>query len=381
MMKRKTLQAILIISIVLSFFGFVSLISVATYQSKYWSSGNAVVDLADKIIDSTVIVSTDTVDEKNKQEAARSGVIGHGTGFFIKVTDTHAWVLTNHHVIESYIKLGSDLLKIQVKAAGRPWTYDAELVGIDKLTDLAVLKIAKKDNEDWVSLKWGDTWENAIEYGQAVLTVGHGLGQYWSVSRGVITGKDRITNAPFNFMIQHDAMINQGHSGGPLVNNNGEVIGVNTLLLSPGKSWSGVSLAVVGWQAQRSIGQIMEKGFVTYPEYDFTIDLVTLEEAQKQDEFNKGDVKKRSYLKIAEVPKGGKAEKAGFKDNDIILKVGKNRAHHVVIWLENILGKRVNEVITITILRDFNQIVLLNYQLDRLDVKGLTPDVVPLSPK
>jgi len=378
MMKRRTLQTTLIVSIVISFLGFISLISFATYQSKYWSSGNAVVDLADKIILSTVIVSTDTIDEKYKQEAASRGLLGQGTGFFIEVTDTHAWVLTNHHVIESYIKLGSNLLKLKVKAAGRPWGYDAELVGIDKVTDLAILKIAKKDNEEWTALKWGDTWEDAIEYGQAVLTVGHGLGQYWSVSKGVITGKDRITNAPFNFMIQHDAMINQGHSGGPLVNNKGEVIGVNTMLLSPGKSWSGVSLAVVGWQAQRSIDQIMKKGFVTYPEYDFTIDLVTLEEAQKQDEFNKGDVKKRSYIKIAEVPKDGKAEEAGFKDNDIILKVDSNRAHHVVIWLENILGKEADEVIAITVLRDFNQIIVLNYKLNRLDIKGLTPDIVPL---
>jgi len=381
MMKRKTLQAILIVSIVLSFFGFISLISVATYQSKYWSSGNAVVDLADKIIDSTVIVNIDTVDEKDKQEAARSGVLGHGTGFFIKVTDTHAWVLTNHHVIENYIKLGSELLKIQIKPAGRPWAYDAELIGIDKVTDLAVLKIAKKDNENWTALKWGDTWEDAIEYGQAVLTVGHGLGQFWSVSRGVITGKDRITNAPFNFMIQHDAMINQGHSGGPLVNNNGEVIGVNTLLLSPGKSWSGVSLAVVGWQAQRSIEQIMEKGFVTYPEYDFTIDLVTLEEAQKQDEFNKGDVKKRSYIKIVDVPEDSESWKSGIRPNDIILKVGTNRAHHVVMWLENILNSSEDEVITITLLRDFEKEITVLYKLNRLDIDGLTPKIVPLPSK
>lgn len=381
MIRTKTVYRILIVSAVFSFLGFISLISVATYQSKYWYSGAAVVDLADRIIDSTVIVSTDTVKLEDRQQAGRSGVIGHGTGFFIKITEEHAWVLTNHHVIESYEKLGPELIKIMIKAPGRPWDYQAELVGFDKVTDLAVLKIKKIDQEDWKALKWADTWEDAIDYGQAVLTVGHGLGQFWSVSRGVITGKDRITNAPFNFMIQHDAMINQGHSGGPLVNNRGNVIGVNTLLLSPGKSWSGVSLAVVGWQAQRSIGQIMEKGFVTYPEYEFTIDMITLDEARAQDKINEGDVKKRSYIKIVEVPEDSRAYKAGLMPGDIILKVGDNRAHHVVIWLENILKRSENEIIKLTVLRDYKEKIVISYELNRLDIEGLTPKIVPLPPK
>lgn len=310
-------------------------------------------ELSDKIINSTVIIETRVKDPKELEKAQRFGIVGHGTGFFYDVNEDSAIVITNHHVIESAIEL-PQVVKIIVSTTTRPWDYEAEIVGYDKITDLAVLRIKKIDKEiEWEPIPWYDT-NKSIKEGTSILTVGHGLGQFWGVSTGVISATLRWTIQPYNFMVQHDAVINLGSSGGPVVNMQGELVAINDMIISPGgnpnsrvKPWSGVSIAISHWQAKRSIEQILDKGYVTYPTYDFNIVLPDVSEMEIQDELNDGDLEKRTYAKIGNLGD----DPQGMKVGDLITHVDDVPVWSVIHLVQEVLKKDVGQVIKISIIR------------------------------
>lgn len=345
-------------------------------------NGTHVAEIANKIIHSSVIVETLAKEPKNEQIARETGAAGHGTGFFYKVTEDSAYVITNFHVIEIVTKL-PEHIKIEVTVASRPWQYEAELIGYDKLTDIAVLKIQKQDNETkWEALPWYDFDKNGpLDEGYPVITVGNGLGQMWSTNTGVISATRRFQIAPFNFMIQHDAVINLGSSGGPLVNMHGEIIGVNNMIVTPGKNtkpWSGVSMAINGWQAKRSIDQIIEKGFVLYPQYGFSIEFPEMKSMIDQDNFW-GTEEKRSYAMITEVETDPEAVKVGLKNGDIIIAVEDKPVWSVIHVIYEILKYDPWQSIKFKVLRD-ETVLTFNYKLQRLDIPNVTPNTIDVVP-
>ena len=219
--------------------------------------------------ESVVMISTTST-----LPGVRSG--GLGTGFFVKIDDNSGWIVTNHHVITEAVTNPS-LWKVSVNTAMDMWEYDAEIIGVDEIADIAVLKITKQDNEEWEALAWEDP--DKITIGMPVTVVGHGMSLAWSGTTGIISYAGRYGTRPYSLMVQIDAVINRGNSGGPVIGSNGKVIGVAQSLLSPGRDlpgWDGVGLAVGAGQAKRAFDYIMsseykEKGYVPYAEYPLAL--------------------------------------------------------------------------------------------------------------
>jgi serine protease Do len=228
-----------------------------------------------------------------------------GSGFVI---DKDGYVLTNRHVIE-----GAD--KISVTFAGGR-RYDAKLVGRDARTDVALLKI--EPMEQLTVLNLGDS--EAIEVGQWVMAIGNpfGLGGN-SVTVGVVSFKGRslTLGSPGTGvdMIQTDASINPGNSGGPLLNTKGEVVGINTLIITQGVPQSaGVGFAVPINVAKDILPQLREKGKVTRGWLGVSIQALTDDLARSL------GMKESKGAIISDLTPGAPAEKAGLKPGDVVLE-------------------------------------------------------------
>jgi Do/DeqQ family serine protease len=175
----------------------------------------------------------------NPHQAERNVQRGTGTGFVI---DAAGFIVTNDHVIS-----GADRIRVRL-TDGRE--YRATVFGADPATDIALLKI---EAENLPALPLGDSDE--VRVGDAVIAIGNPLDYEHSVTSGIVSAKGRKVyhNEPFEDFIQTDAAINRGNSGGPLLNQQGEVIGVNTVIRVDG---SGISFAVPSNVVKRVIGQL-----------------------------------------------------------------------------------------------------------------------------
>ena len=250
---------------------------------------------------------------------------GIGTGFFIKVDEDHAWIVTNNHVI-GQANTQPDLWNITVNTGMDMWTYEAEIVGVDEIADIALLKIAKQDNEGWEILEWEDP--KNIGAGNPVTVVGHGMSLPWTSTSGIISYSGRWGSRPYSMMLQDDAVINQGNSGGPIIGSNGKVVGVAQSILSPGRTipgWDGIGMAVSSEQAQRSINYIMSpqyiaKGYVPYAEYPFSLGTFELDDVYDIDPKDRNysffDYSKQTDETLITV-----GEVAGLLQDDILLEV------------------------------------------------------------
>jgi len=231
-----------------------------------------------------------------------------GSGF---VVDKAGYILTNRHVVE-----GAD--KIQVTLANqRPGdrAYEAKLVGRDARTDIALLKIEPK--ETLTALSLGDS--DRIDVGEWVMAIGNPFGYGNSVTVGVVSYKGRelrLTQGTNIDMIQTDAAINPGNSGGPLLNTRGEVIGINTLIMTSGAPQSsGVGFAVAINNAKDVLPQLRDKGRVTRGWLGVQILGITEDLARTY------KMKDARGAMIAEVGKGSPAEEAGLKADDVVVTV------------------------------------------------------------
>lgn len=156
---------------------------------------------------------------------------GRGTGFFVTETDTDATLITNYHVIDSYIK-SPDRFDLQVQAPMERWPYEVEILGYDPVSDIALLRVVKLEDESFKPLEFIEP--SLIREGDPVVVIGHGMGMAWSSTTGHVVYDGR-GGRPYNLMIQVDAVINQGNSGGPVFAMDGKVIGVAQSILSPGR--------------------------------------------------------------------------------------------------------------------------------------------------
>ncbi|MEO1328907.1 MAG: DegQ family serine endoprotease [Pseudomonadota bacterium] len=169
-----------------------------------------------------------------------------GSGFVI---DAEGYVVTNNHVIEN-----ADEIEVNFPNGD---SFPAELIGTDPKTDIALLRIAS--DETFPFVPFGDS--DAIRVGDWVLAIGNPFGLGGSVSAGIISARDRDINAgPYDDFLQTDAAINRGNSGGPLFNMAGEVIGVNTAIISPTGGSIGIGFSVPSNLAQNVIDQLRRFG-------------------------------------------------------------------------------------------------------------------------
>ncbi|NDV01928.1 S1C family serine protease [Pseudoroseicyclus tamaricis] len=187
--------------------------------------------------------------------------LASGSGF---LWDEAGHVVTNAHVLS-----GASTVSVSL-ADGR--SVDAQLVGTDPSHDLAVLKIAEEDLP--APLPVGDS--AALRVGQGVMAIGNPFGLDWTLTTGIVSALDRdlqeATGYTISGLIQTDAAINPGNSGGPLMDMRGQMIGVNTAILSPSGSSSGIGLAIPAHVVKRVVPQLIETGRYTPPSLGITFD-------------------------------------------------------------------------------------------------------------
>lgn len=283
----------------------------------------------------SVVMMSVYPNKENEMNQAAGRLSGRGTGFFIEVTDEHALVMTNYHVVDAYVE-NPETMQITVNTAIDMWTYDVEeVIGYDIVADLAIVKILKKDNETWEALEFADY--NNISEGDPVVVIGHGMSLPWNSTQGIVTYDGRFGQRPYSLMLQVDAIINQGNSGGPVIGEDVKVYGVAQSILSPGRAipgWDGVGLAVGARQAVRSMDYILsneyaDKGYVPYVDMLFMTKNFKYEEIKE----TKRDDRYMSYVShevpelkapemIADVTRKLSAgEAAGIENGDIIMEI------------------------------------------------------------
>jgi len=252
-----------------------------------------------------------------------------GSGFII---DRQGYIVTNNHVIE-----GADEIKVRL---ANEKEFDAEIVGRDPNTDLALIRI--KGASDLTPLNLGDS--DKLTVGSWVVAMGSPFGLEQTVTAGIVSAKGRVIGSgPYDDFIQTDASINPGNSGGPLLNMNGEVVGINTAIVAQGQ---GIGFAIPVNLAQGIITQLKEKGSVTRGWLGVGIQDLTPELAEYYGiEDNKG-------VLVAQVFEGDPADKAGIKANDVIIEVDGKSVDTSRDLTATIAAVPVGKNIPITILRD-----------------------------
>jgi serine protease Do len=260
-----------------------------------------------------------------------------GSGFII---DPEGYVVTNNHVVEAAkeIKL--------VLADGRE--LKAKRVGTDPATDLALLKVDSK--EPLPSLHWGSS--EKVEIGDWVVAIGNPFGLGGSITAGLLSGRARdIQAGPYDDFLQTDAAINRGHSGGPLFDAEGNVIGVNTAILSPNGGSIGISFAIPASTAKPVIAQLRANGSVRRGQLGVQIQPVTDEIAKAM-----GLSNKHGAL-VASVSKDGPAEKAGVEAGDVILRYDGQPIDSMRALPRSVANTTIGKRVDITVWRDGREVV------------------------
>jgi len=242
---------------------------------------------------------------KNKQKKSpgkRRGrnVSSLGSGFVI---DASGIIITNNHVIDKADEIEvifTDGKKLKAKVLGR-----------DKKTDIAVLKVEPK--EPLIAVKLGDS--KVLRVGDWVMAIGNPFGLGGSVSLGIVSARNRdINSGPYDDFIQTDAAINKGNSGGPLFNMDGEVVGINTAIISPSGGSIGIGFSIPSSTATRVIDQLREFGETRRGWLGVRIQSVTDDLAESL------GLKDSKGALVADLTETGPAEKAGMKPGDVIVE-------------------------------------------------------------
>ena len=222
-----------------------------------------------------------------------------GSGFVIKKNGT---VITNNHVIANAEDI---IVRINNKE------YKAKVIGADPYSDLAVLKIDTKETFNIVEFGNSDK----ARVGDWVMAIGNPFGLGGTVTSGIISARNRDINLTrYDDFIQTDASINQGNSGGPLFDMNGNVIGINTAIISPSGASSGIGFAIPSNMARRIMADLIEKGYVTRSWLGVIIQELDNETAEAL------DIKTRNGALIADVVEKSPAEEAGIQEGDVIIE-------------------------------------------------------------
>jgi Do/DeqQ family serine protease len=231
----------------------------------------------------------------------REGGVGSGV-----IVRTDGYILTNHHVVDGAEKVNVELTD------GR--SFKAKVVGTDAATDLAVLKI---DAHNLQTLTLGDS--DGVRVGDVVLAVGNPLGLGQTVTMGIVSAKGRATagggDGSFESFIQTDAPINKGNSGGALVSTRGELVGINSQILSPSGGNIGIGFAIPANMARGVMTQLIDHGEVRRSMIGVTIQPVTSEIARSL-----GLEEVRGAL-VNSVQSGGPAATAGITRGDVIVAI------------------------------------------------------------
>lgn len=261
---------------------------------------------------------------------------GLGSGVIVS---TDGYILTNHHVID-----GAE--EIEIEMTGRQ-PLDAKLVGSDPPSDLAVLKI---NASDLTALALADS--DKVQVGDLVLAVGNPLGIGQTVTMGIISAKSRrtgLSNGSFEDFLQTDAPINRGNSGGALVDSNGNLVGINSQILSPSGGSIGIGFAIPSNMARDVLDQLLKSGEVRRGHLGIVVQPVTEDMAAN---LSLNNVR---GLIVSQIQPGSAAERAGMKRGDVILALNGNAVSDPNSFRNDVAGTPPGNTVTLRVLREGNE--------------------------
>ena len=303
---------------------------------------SAIIDAANKVSPSVVSIKTKSTAQNIFGQTYETE--GGGTGFIIT---NDGLILTNKHVVSD-----TSASYTVVLASGK--TYDAKIQSLDPMRDMAVIKI---DATDLPVVELGDS--DSLKVGQWVVAVGNALGQFEnSVTAGIISARNRTveasdsagsTSETLNGMLQTDAAINSGNSGGPLVNLKGQVVGINTAVASNAQS---IGFAIPINDAKTAIDSIKTTGRIIRPYLGVRYVQINQDLAKKNSlSVDYGAlVKSGSSVGQPAVVSGSPADKAGIVENDIILEINGEKITEDNSLLTLVQQYKVGDKITLKVL-------------------------------
>lgn len=272
---------------------------------------------------------------------------GTGSGSGVIVSED-GYIVTNNHVID-------EASEIEVTLNDNS-TFEAKVVGADPSTDIAIIKI---ESTDLLPIEFGNSDE--IQVGEWVLAVGNPFNLTSTVTAGIVSAKARNINIigsrnkdviPIESFIQTDAAVNPGNSGGALVNNRGELIGINTAIASQTGSYSGYSFAVPSKLVNKVMVDLIDFGMV---QRGFLGVQITPINQSLVDEKNLPNTK---GIFVGGVNEGSGAESAGIKEGDVILKVGSKEVNSPSKLQEEIGKRRPGDKVNLTVRRGSKEEVI-----------------------
>lgn len=283
---------------------------------------------------------------------------GVGSGVLVSAD---GYILTNHHVVD-----GAE--KITVLMSDNK-SFKAKVVGSDQPSDLAVIKI---EGENLPFLTLGNS--DSVRVGDIVLAIGNPLGIGQTVTAGIISAKGRrtgLSDGSFEDFLQTDAPINRGNSGGALVNLNGELIGINSQILSGGSGGGniGIAFSIPSNMARSVMDQLIKNGKVRRGMLGINIQNITDDTGEAL------NITERSGVLVSNVRQGSAAEKAGVKRGDIITAINSEKIDDSNVLRNKVAGTLPGTEIKLTVVRDGKQ-QDLTATLDEFEVgdqKGSAP--------
>ena len=284
---------------------------------------SGIADSVEKVYDSVVVV----------ENYINKSLYATGSGFVYKTDNTYGYILTNNHVITNAteVKLGFTNDK----------KVTAKVVGVDEYADIAVLRVAKKYIIQVAEL--GDN--SKMRIGDTTFAVGTPVDAKtysWSVSRGILSGKDRVVESGSSYMkvLQTDTPINSGNSGGPLCNANGEVIGITNMKLASNQI-EGMGFAIpietaTSYADQFINGKDVRRPYIGVAIYDGSNSFFSSER----------------YVVIESVEKSSPAEKAGLKAGDVITKINDEEVQNSSYFKYKLYSHKIGDTVKITVDRN-----------------------------
>ena len=265
-----------------------------------------------------------------KREATGSGVIISADGY----------IVTNNHVVE-----GADQLTVTLNDNRE---FSARIIGTDKSTDLALIKI---DGKNLPTLPIGDS--DKLKVGEWVLAVGNPFNLNSTVTAGIVSAKARTLGGnPIESFIQTDAAINQGNSGGALVNTQGELVGINAMLYSQTGSYSGYGFAIPTTIMNKVVADIKQYGSVQRAVMGIKGGDVRVYLDMEKEKGKEHDLGTNDGIYVDSVEDGGAGSAVGLKSGDVIVAADGRKLTKMAELQELLSGKKPGDKITITYLRN-----------------------------
>jgi serine protease Do len=266
-----------------------------------------VVNMASALFREAVVkVSPAVVNIRGVVNRKGQSMIESGSGFVID--KDRGYVVTNHHVVQNAEEL-----------VARLWTggeYPAKVIGVDPKTDLAVLQVQGSFS---VAATWGDS--DKVDVGDWVLALGSPLLMERTVTSGIVSAKGRRELRPqiesaLEDYIQTDAALNQGNSGGPLIDLRGDVVGINTLIISPNTGGQGIGMAISANLAKQVVASLIKHGRVIRGYLGVALENLTPDQARRL------KVPEGKGALITMVEPGSPADRAGLRARDVVVNLG-----------------------------------------------------------